>query len=97
MVCMSFGDPCPSCKYPSCLTHILWYIDVIVIFTFYLLLYLGIFDTNYIIRERIKKSKLIFSKEQDFVKENTVFWNSQGYFILDMKISKFINYSTNMC
>jgi hypothetical protein len=71
MVCMSFGDPCPSCKHPSCLLHILWYIDVIVIFTFYLLLYLGIFDTNYIIRERIKKSKLIFFKERDFVKENT--------------------------
>jgi hypothetical protein len=56
--------------------------------------YLGICDTKlyYII------FKITFLKEKHFVKEKyMVFWNIQEHFILNMKILKFINYSTYMC
>jgi hypothetical protein len=58
----------------------------IFIFSFYF----GIFEINYIICK-------FFFKEQNCVKENTIFWKIQEYFILDIKISKSINYCTNMC
>jgi len=70
----------------------------IFIFSFYLLpYYLGIFYISYIICKLFVNFKIITFKEQNCVKKNAIFWKIQEYFILDMKISKSLNYCTNMC
>ncbi len=77
------------------LLHNLLYMNINFIFTFYLLFcYLGIFDIN-IICEIFIIFRFTFFKEVFWKYIN--FWNIQKCFNLDMKISKFINYSTNMC
>jgi hypothetical protein len=68
-----------------------------LIFSFYLLpYYLGIFDVNYVICRKFVNSEILFFKEQNCVKKNAIFWKIQEYFILDMKISKSINYCKNL-
>jgi hypothetical protein len=100
MVCIllknSFHDPLSLLqikpirkKNPSCLNCII-IIHGGHFYIYYLLLwYVSIFITNYII------DKKYINFKNKFVKENTL---SFGIFkiISDMKISKFIDYSTNM-
>ncbi len=69
--------------------HNLLYMDVIFIFIIYYCNILASLSLIILLTKKIQKKFC----EGKYV----VFQNIEDYFILEMKISKFIDYSTNMC